>query len=156
MGNIQISDYVRENEKDLTKPIVETYSFSDTKGFDIISDKIYIAPLLFLTQSENPFKQEKREYPIDFGYPTQDKFNISIEIPEGYVVESMPTMMNIATGDDLGAFKYIIGNTGNKIQISITADLNAAIVTADYYEVLKDFFQKMIDKQNEKIVLKKV
>ncbi len=154
-GNIQISDYVRENEKDLAKPIVETYSFTDTKGFDVIGDKLYISPLLFLTQSENPFKQEKREYPIDFGYPTQDKFNISIEIPEGYVVESMPAMMNIVTGDDLGAFKYIVGNTGNKIQISITADLNATIVTADYYEVLKDFFQKMIDKQNEKIVLKK-
>ncbi len=154
-GNIQISDYVRENEKDLTKPIVETYSFSDTKGFDVIGDKMYISPLLFLTQSENPFKQEKREYPVDFGYPTQDKFNISIEIPEGYVVESLPAVMNITTGDDIGTFKYIIGNLGNKIQIAITADMNSPIVTADYYEVLKDFFQKKIDKQNEKIVLKK-
>jgi hypothetical protein len=29
-------------------------------------------------------------------------------------------------------------------------------VSADYYEILKDFYQKMIDKQNEKIILTKI
>jgi basic membrane lipoprotein Med (substrate-binding protein (PBP1-ABC) superfamily) len=64
--------------------------------------------------------------------------------------------MNIATPDNIGTYKYIIGATGNKIQISITFDINTAIVPADYYTALKEFFQKIIDKQNEKIVLKKV
>jgi len=155
-NGIEISDYVRENEKDLSKPIMETYSFKDTKSLEIIGDKMYVSPLLFLSVSENPFKQEKREYPVDFGYPTQDKYNINIEIPAGYTVESLPTAINLVTGDDLGAFKYIIANSGNKIQISITTDINTAIVPADYYDILKDFFQKMVDKQNEKIVLKKV
>lgn len=154
-NSIEIDGYVRENESDLSKPIVEMYSFKDSKSLEIIEDKIYISPLLFLALSENPFKQEKREYPVDFGYPTQDKYNIIIEIPTGYVVESLPTAMNLITGDDLGTFKYIIANSGNKIQIAITTDINTAIVPSDYYEVLKDFFQKMVDKQNEKIVLKK-
>ncbi len=45
---------------------------------------------------------------------------------------------------------------GNKIQIIITKEINAAIMEAEYYSNLKDFFQKIIDKQNEKIVLKKI
>ena len=45
---------------------------------------------------------------------------------------------------------------GNKIQIIITKEINAAILAAEYYDSLKDFFQKIIDKQNEKIVLKKI
>lgn len=155
-NNIEINDYVRENELELVKPIVESYSFKDSKTVEIINDKIYISPLIFLASKENPFKQEVREYPVDFGYPTENKYNINIEIPEGYVVESLPKAMNIATGENIGAFKYIIANEGNKIQVSITENINEAIVPADFYDVLKDFFQQIVDKQNEKIVLKKV
>jgi hypothetical protein len=155
-GNIEIADYVRENELDLSKPIVESYSFKDNKTTEIINNKIYISPMLFLTGTENPFKQEKREYPVDFGYPMQNKYSINIEIPDGYVIESVPKPLNLFTGDEIGTFKYIIGVTGNKIQVSVTTDINTAIVPADYYDVIKEFYQKMIEQQNEKIVLVKV
>lgn len=155
-NNIEINDYVRENDLDLSKPIVETYSFKDTKSIEVINDKIYISPMLFLAAKENPFKQEIREYPVDFGYPTVSKLNINIEIPEGYVVESMPAAINIATGEDIGSFKYMIANTDNKIQTTISSSTNTAIVPSDFYPVLKGFYQQMIDKQNEKIVLKKI
>jgi hypothetical protein len=154
-NKIEITDYVRENDYDLIKPIVETYSFKANKDVEVINDKIYLSPMLFLTDTENPFKQEKREYPVDFGFPMQYKSNISIEIPEGYAIESMPKPFSLATGDDIAAFKYMIGTTGNKVQITITSDINAAIVPADYYDIIKEYFQKMIAQQNEKIVLVK-
>ena len=155
-NNIEISDYVRENELDLSKPIIETYAFKDAKDIEVIDGKIYVSPMLYLVAKENPFKQEVREYPVDFGYPKQEKYNINIDIPEGFVVESMPKPLNIATGENVGAFKYMIVNAGNVIQIVITKDINVSIVQADFYPVLKDFYQQMIDKQNEKIVLKKI
>lgn len=155
-NSVEIKDYVRENDLDLSKPIIEGYSFIDTKDVEVINGKIYISPLLFLATKENPFKQEVREYPIDFSYPTLHKYNINIEIPEGYVVESIPTAINLATGSDIGSFKFMISNTENKIQLVITSTINTSIVSSDFYPVLKDFFQQMIDKQNEKIVLKKI
>jgi hypothetical protein len=155
-NSVEISDYVRENELDLAKPIVESFSFKDTKDIEVINGKIYISPMLFLATKENPFKQEVREFPVDFGYPLQNKYNINIQIPDGYIVESIPAAMNLVTGDDLGSFKYIIANTGNQIQVIITSDSNSAIVSTDYYGVIKAFYQQMIDKQNEKIVLKKI
>jgi hypothetical protein len=39
---------------------------------------------------------------------------------------------------------------GNKIQIQVTKELNKAIVSAEFYNVLK-LYQQMIDKQNEKL-----
>ena len=152
---IEINDYTRENETDLSKPVIETYSFKDSKGVEIINDKIYFSSLLFLTQSENPFRQEKREYPVDFGFPSEEKYTVSIEIPEGYVIESMPKPITLVTGDGIGSFKYNIASPDNKIQLSIVKDVNSSIVAADYYDVLKDFYQKMIEKLNEKIVLAK-
>lgn len=155
-NDIEISDYVRDNDLDLSKPIVETFMFKDTKDIEVINDKIYISPMLYLVSKENPFKQEVREYPVDFGYPKQEKYNISINIPEGFVVESLPKSLNIATGENVGVYRYIIANTANSIQVVITKDINSSIVQPDFYPVLKDFYQQMTDKQNEKIVLKKI
>jgi hypothetical protein len=155
-GLIEISDYVRDNDLDLSKPIVETYSFKDSDAFEIINDKIYISPLFFLSFNENPFKQETREYPVDFGFPFEDTYNVNIEIPEGYIIETLPTQAKFVTDENLAVFKYLISNTGNKIQMKITSTINSPIVSSEFYSTLKDFFQKVIEKQNEKIVLKKI
>jgi hypothetical protein len=155
-GLIEISDYVRDNDLDLSKPIVETYSFKDSDAFEIINDKIYISPLFFLSVNENPFKQETREYPVDFGFPFEDTYNVNIEIPEGYIIETLPTQAKFVTDENLAVFKYLISNTGNKIQMKITSTINSPIVSSEFYSTLKDFFQKVIEKQNEKIVLKKI
>ena len=155
-NNIEINDYVRENELDLSKPIVENYSFRDAKTVEIINDKIYLFPMVFFTQKENPFKQEVREYPVDFGYPIQEKYVINIEIPEGYAVESLPEGININGGDNIGSFKYIIGNTGAVIQLVVTSDIYSSIISPEYYPALKEFCQKSIDKQKERIVFKKI
>ena len=47
-------------------------------------------------------------------------------------------------------------NEGNKIQFTFSQDINNTIFAADYYDVLKTLFQKVIACQNEKIVLKKI
>ncbi|WP_298221573.1 DUF3857 domain-containing protein [Flavobacterium sp.] len=153
---IEVSEYVRENDTDIANPIIETYAFKDNRDIEIINDKIYVTPLLFLGYKENPFKLEKRDYPIDFTYPFQQKYLANIDVPEGYAIESLPKAVNMVTGEDLGLFKYIISGAENKIQVSITFEISKAIVGSEYYDVVKDFYQKVIDKENEKIVLVKI
>jgi hypothetical protein len=155
-NQIQISDFTRENDFKLSEPIIETYTFKDDKTTEVIGNKLYFNPLFFLASTKNPFKQERREYPLDFGFPVYSRQNINIQIPEGYVLESIPQSISLTTVDDLASFKFNIVNNGNMIQVSTVTNINAAIVPSDYYSVIKDFFQKMIEKQNEKIVLKKI
>jgi transglutaminase-like putative cysteine protease len=155
-NNIEISDYIRENDLDIAKPISESYTFKSSNNVEIIKDKIYISPLIFLATKENPFKQETREYPIDFGFPIETKYNINIKIPDGYTIESLPKAINIATGENVGSFKYLIANTDNTIQVVVAENINAPIVPSDFYQVLKDFFKQMVEKENEKIILKKI
>lgn len=152
---LEIGEYEVQNSTDLSEPIVENYSFTSTNSVEIIGDKMYLSPFLFFTLTENPFKQEKREYPIDFVFPNQDKFNISLTIPEGYVVETLPQPKAVTMPEELANFKYNISNNGNQIQILYTLDINQAIVGSEYYEALKNFFKEIVNKQTEKIVLKK-
>ena len=152
---LEIGEYDVQNNSDLSLPVVENYEFKTTNSVEIIGDKMYFSPFLFLATNENPFKQEVREYPIDFLYPHQDKYNISIKIPEGYVVETLPQASSIAMPENMGSFKYIISNNGGQIQVLCTRDINQAVIGADYYQALKDFYKEIVNKQTEKIVLKK-
>lgn len=156
MNKIEISEYVRDNANQVEEPISETFSFKGGDFCDVVGDKIYVSPLLFFTTKKNPFNQEKREYPVDFGFPWQDKYAINIEIPEGYAVETLPSVTSIQTAQNIFGFKYNIVASGNKIQIAITQDIMVPIVNPADYQTLQESYKKMIEKQTEKIVLKKI
>ncbi len=156
LSGLEITDYTINNLKNLAEPIMENFTFTSNNQCEIIGDKMYISPRLFFSQSKNPFVQEKREFPVYFGYPDQDRFNINIVIPSGYAIESLPKPIKIQTGENIGSFMFNCVALDNKIQIVIIKDINKQLVSSDFYDVLKSFYQQMIDKQNEKIVLKKI
>ena len=153
---IEINEYTRTNEKDLKLPVIENLSFKGANFSELIGGKIYIKPMLSFGDEQNPFKQETREYPVDYGFPFVEKHMINIQIPEGYKVESMPATTTLSMIENLGSFKFIINSTGNSIQMSVTSQINTAIISSEYYAVLKDYYQKIVEKQNEKIVLVKI
>lgn len=155
-NGIEIGEYATTNDNDLSKPMIENYSFTHSNVVEHIGSKVYFSPMLHFTKTENPFKEDKREYPIDFTYPYQDKYSFAITIPDGYEIESLPQPISISMEQNIGTFKYNISNTGKQIQVTVSLDINYSNIPPDYYDTLKNFYKQMIDKQNEKVVLKKV
>lgn len=154
--NIEISDYTRANGNDIKLPVIENLSFSGPSLSEIIGGKIYVNPLLFFAFKQNPFKQEVREYPVDYEYPNLKKYSINIQIPEGYKIETLPKSAAFTMEDNLGSFKYIVNNTENGIQILVVEQINAAIIPSEYYSMLKDFYQEIVKKETEKMVIAKI
>ncbi len=152
----EINDYDLINDKNTEESIIEKYSIIETNSVESIGNKIYFSPMLHFVMSENPFKQEFREYPIDFSFPYKDKYMTSLTIPEGYQVESLPSNIAIAMDKKYGSFSYTISNENDKIQLMMVLEIATSIIPAEDYDILKEFFNKVIDKQNEKIVLKKI
>lgn len=155
-NKLEISEYSRTNEKDISLPTIESYSFAGNNLCEVIGGKIYVSPLLFFTEDKNPFKQEVREYPVDFSYPFLDKYKVTIQIPEGFAVETLPASAAINMEDNLGSFKFNIAANGNMLQLSIAHQINEAIISAEKYEMLKEYYKGMIAKETEKIVLKRI
>jgi hypothetical protein len=151
-----VGAYVVTNEKELTKPIVETIDFTNDNVSERIGDKIYFNPMLHFATKVNPFKQEKRDYPLDFAFPYQDKYSITINIPEGYAIESLPKPLAIGMEQNIANFIYNIVANGNQIQLAATVEINYSTIAPDQYASLKMYYKEMIDKQNEKVVLKKL
>lgn len=125
---LEISDFKVTNAVELSKPVMESYKFEKESQADLIGDKIYFSPLFFLCTKENPFKLEKREFPVDFGYPSSSTYRVTINLPEGYKVESVPNPIALALPDNLGAFKYNIIVKGQVIQLLVDAKINTPII----------------------------
>ncbi len=155
-GDIEISEFTVKNAKDTNKPVISSYDYTKEDGMDIISDKIYFSPMFFFRSTENPFKLEKREFPIDFGYPSGEEYTFSIMLPENYEVETVPGPLAIALPDGMGAFRYTIMSTPNMVQLKVVSEINNAIIPALYYDSLKEYYKKVIEKMNEKVVLSKI
>ena len=155
-NKIEIQEYSRINEKELNLPLIESIAFKGNNFSEVIGDKIYVRPLLSFASSQNPFKQESRDYPIDFGFPFMDKFIVNVTIPEGFTVEYVPESLSLIVENGAANFKYSSSVSGNTVQIMVINQLNASIIPAGYYGTIKEYFQKLTDKQNEKIILRKI
>ncbi|MFT5238116.1 MAG: hypothetical protein ACI9M9_001718 [Flavobacteriaceae bacterium] len=155
-GEAELNNVVFENLEVLNKPIKYSYDFDASNALEKVGEKLYFSPLLFLATIENPFKLDQRKYPVDYGYIRKDRCLISIIIPEGYKVESMPENVSFGLDKEMGSFKYLISNSGNKIQLSVELAINESVIPAGNYVSLKKFFELLITKENEKVVLSKI
>jgi len=140
----------------LYKPIKYSYDFDASNALEKVGEKLYFSPLLFLATIENPFKLDQRKYPVDYGYIRKDRYLIGIDIPDGYIVESLPENTSFGLEREMGSYKYLISSTGGKIQVSVEVAINVSEIPAASYVNLKRFFELLIAKENEKVVLSKI
>lgn len=155
-GEIEVSNLDVKGSHNLSKPITYSYDYNLEDGVEEIGDKLYFSPLLFLTSNENPFKLDTRTYPIDFVYPIVTKYNVNIMIPDGYEVESMPKSIKVAYNENEGDFTCLVKQNGMMLQLAYSFSLNKTLILSLDYNQFKEFYQTMIDAQQEKIVLKKM
>lgn len=156
--NLKVKDYKIQNIENISKPVVETISFEKENAFDVINGNLYLSPLLFLSQTENPFKQDQKErkLPINFTFPKSQKYIVNIDVPDGYAVDYMPETIAIGLPNDKGVYRFDIQKspTGD-LQIIVRKKLKSSILGSDYYQPLKDFYSNIVNKETDKIVLLK-
>ena len=155
-GEIEISNLDIKNLKVLNKPVSYSYNYTLENEVEEIGDKLYITPLLFFALKENVFKQSQRDYPIDFIYPTVGKCLVNLKIPEGYAVESLPENIKLMFNGKEGDFSLLVKETNGTIQIIINSNLKTTYIIPEDYEQFKLFTDGIVEKENEKIVLKKL
>lgn len=117
---------------------------------------IYISPFVGIGLSSNPLKLNDRKFPVNFGFPFEDSFIIKFRIPDGYQVESIPESINMALPEGKGRYILSASTVGGTIVLVCKMQLNRDMYIPSDYLILKQFFEQIVSKSNEKIVLKKV
>jgi hypothetical protein len=155
-GNLQVSNIEVTDMNIPIKPVLLSYEYQLDEALEEIGDSYYFSPLLFLKIKETPFKLQTRKYPLDLNFPTSRKYMVNIMLPEGFEVETLPENEKLQYNNTEGEFTYLIKENGSMLQLVITLDLNNTLILPANYQEFKKFFELLVDKQAEKIVLKKV
>ncbi len=153
---ININNLKKTNIETLNKPVNLLFDYEYEDYIEIIDDKIYFEPLLFLGKKENDFNEGKRRYPIDVNFPYTKEFLVYFKIPEGYKVESLPENKNFIIEDKVGELIFNIDNNNTEIQVHLKVSINNAVILAYYYDYLYTIFNEYSIISNSKIVLSKI
>lgn len=131
-----------------------SYDFVTTDGINVIGDKIFMSPVLIKYISENPFKLEKRLYPVEMSSRVNDTYIFKIDTPEGYEIEELPKPQVLSLPNGGGKYMYNVGDIGGAVQVMVRLSLNKTEYSSDAYANLKELYNLILAKQDLQIVFK--
>jgi transglutaminase-like putative cysteine protease len=112
-------------------------------------------PMLCLREQKNPFAEPKRKSPVDFVFPFIEDYRITYTIPATYSIKSLPTSADFALGNGEVTYRYIVSQKENQITIIHLLSVSSTKVAPKNYDGLQKFWDNIIQKHQEKIVLQK-
>lgn len=140
---------------DNTKDVRVAFTFSKDNGVMMFNNKYFVFPFQFYPLVDNPFKQEVRNYPIYFGYPQIDNYQIGIVIPEGYQVSELPkpfTTKDTNTGLEVQT-KFDVKD--NQVLCTLIVVKNKGVIPAKEYDSVKATYQQLIEQLKGQVILEK-
>jgi hypothetical protein len=154
INNITLSDSLKgENLYELNKPFELKFDGSST--IDKVEDKILVAPFCNFIMTDNPLKQLFRTYPVDMVYKKSKTYVSVIHMPDGYKIYTKPVSINI--DNDEVKIQYLIETIdNNSVKVTGIYEFKKDVYGIASYFDLKGYFNKIIDKFNEKIILIKM
>ncbi|MEO1053765.1 MAG: DUF3857 domain-containing protein [Bacteroidota bacterium] len=142
--------------EDFGKPLKIKYFYVDRHS-DAKPDRlVYFKPVQVNRFENNPFKSQHREYPVEFPYSYQFNYKATIDIPKDYEVANVPKEVSTKLPNNYGTFTYQVLPLGNRLQMSTKVTLKRRFIPLRYYSNLQEFYDLIISKLNEPIVLEKI
>ncbi|HWJ90630.1 MAG TPA: transglutaminase domain-containing protein [Flavisolibacter sp.] len=119
-------------------------------------DLIYISPLFGEATKNNPFKSAERYYPVEMPYTMDETYLLTFQVPAGYVVDELPKQIVAKMDEQESAmFEYRLSQSENTISLRSRIRVNRTLFLPEEYPMLREFFNVIVKKQAEQIVLKK-
>jgi hypothetical protein len=151
----QIEKSEFQDLKDLSNPVKEIHEVVIGEHASVAGSAIYINPFVASQITENPFKSEKREYPVDFGTLIDKTYSCKISLHETHMLEELPKNKILALPGNAAKFIFSATQTGQIINITSIFQINKSIIQTEEYPLLREFYNQVIAKQAEQIVIKK-
>jgi len=153
---LSVEDYQIDNLDSINNPVVEKYTIEMKNQVTKSNNQLIVNPVQFCKWKENPFKSETREYPIDFTTNLEETQILKLEVPAGYQVEKLPENVRMALPDNAATFLMQCTAMENAVQVIFRLNINKPVFLQTEYLDLKAFFDQLVKKQSEMIIIKKV
>lgn len=154
-ANWEMPAYKFNAVSEVSQSISLNYELRQAASNGNTAQELYLKPLEAFSEAENPFRHEKRTYPIDFGALTQEVIVLTLTLPPGYTAE-LPAATTLALPDKGGRYVYAATSpTPGTVQFVSRLSLDKPVYGAEEYTALREFYRLALAKQAEAVVLKK-
>lgn len=130
-------------------------SMTFTEAYNQMQDRIYLPALLMEGVSQTPFPNPARTLPVDFTYPKDEIVTMHYNIPENYTVEEIPKNIRVALPNDGGRFLFSANIGEGFVSVTSQIQFKKSFYAVEEYEALRKFYDQIIAKHAEQIILKK-
>ncbi|MCB0839770.1 MAG: DUF3857 domain-containing protein [Bacteroidetes bacterium] len=144
------------NASEEGSPLIIDLELSTKDFVEVVGDLVFIKPMLSKMVTENPLKNENRATPIDFTYPLRDAHMMGLRIPKEYEIVQLPQPIKVLLPNNGGTFIYNVIEMDHIVHLSSTILLEKTTFTPQEYQGIRDFFEYVVNKHQEDIVLKKI
>jgi hypothetical protein len=142
------------NIDSLDKPLGETYEVEINPFDDVNHARLAFSPF-FNRLTTNPFKLAERNYPVDWGMPSDERYVVNIHLPAQYVIENIPQPISFAMPNQGGKFFTSIDGDNHNLTFSYDTRFDKSVYGPDEYPYLKELYNKIILAQKSELVFKK-
>jgi hypothetical protein len=153
---LKVETHKIENLDSLYKMVKEEFGVVINNAITDIDGEFYITPLLYEQMKENPFKLSDRNYPIDFGYLRDKTIIVNYSFPQGYIVVNLPANAFLQLPGNTATLSCKSTVTEGKITIIYKITINKSLFVPAEYADLREFYNQIVNKSAEPIVLKKI
>lgn len=112
-------------------------------------------PFLHKKLENNPFRMDKRQYPVDFGILVNEAVAVKLKLPENATLENPPKTVAVALPNNGGKLLYEVKQIGQEIQINYQLAIFKAVIPATEYAALKELMTLAVDIQRTDLVIKR-
>lgn len=113
--------------------------------------RVLIPAGVFTGVEKHIFEHTNRVYPIYFEYPYQKIDDVTIELPSGWQVSSVPQSQD--QDGHVVAYSLKVENGKNTLHLTRKLNVDFMILDPKYYPALRNFFQVVRTGDEEQIVL---
>ena len=150
IDNYQISGF-----DSLQLPLKEKFTITLKNRVTKTNNQLFINPLLFDKLTENPFKADQRVYPVDFTTPVEKTQILSLDLPAGYSIDQLPKNIKISLPENTASFQMASSFSENKVQVLFKFNINKPVFSQAEYQNLRLFFDELVKKESEMLIIKK-
>jgi transglutaminase-like putative cysteine protease len=119
-------------------------------------DFIYIDPHILHRVTENPFKEQKRNFPVDYAYQRNHNDVVMLKIPEGFEIKQNLSDRILYVGNDLLTYSRKVQEEQGMVKIITKMEVRQPVIPVKYYDQLRSFYTGMVAAEAEQLVLSRI
>jgi hypothetical protein len=108
---------------------------------------------VFHAGDKNPFAPTTRRAPVYYQYPSMEEDDVTVQMPPGYAMETLPSPTDLNANVIVYTTRYI--NDAQTVHLNRKLRVETMLIPRDQYDKLRNVYSRITSTDQEQVVMRK-